>query len=39
MRDAASFHVPGLPALLIILIVLGLIVVGVASVVKKIGSN
>ena len=37
MFDAASFHVTGLPAVLIILVILALIVIGIVTVVKKIG--
>jgi hypothetical protein len=33
--DAASFHVTGAPAIIIILVILALIIIGIVTVVKK----
>jgi hypothetical protein len=38
MDHAASFHVTGIPALIIILVILALLVVGIVTVIKK-GKN
>lgn len=37
--DAASFHVTGLPAIFIMLVILALIVTGIVTVAKKIGGR
>lgn len=35
MHEAVSFHVSGIPALIIILLILALIIIGIVAVVKK----